>query len=376
MIRVLGIVTFKIFPALMGGQKGVALFYKYLAQHLPVSLAVSMENDTKEAQSYGLTAYPVLFPNRRIYANLTRLFELERLVKSSNAQVIITEHSYPAFIGLWLKRRTGKPFIIHSHNIEALRFKQMSRPWWRTYLTYERWIHRQADFNFFISEDDQSFALQEFGLKPEKCAVITYGIERESLPDLIEKSTLRKALGLPDSELLFLFNGTLDYTPNTRAVKELVSYLVPQLANECSPFKIVVTGNRATSELINIMEQCPQVLFRGFVNDIDAYYQAADLFINPITNDSGVKTKVIEALANNCTVVSFESGATGISKEVCGDMLQVVANGDYSAFAQKIIEVLKKEKTNTPQSFYDSYNWDNIAQKAAQYIKTVVQQHG
>jgi glycosyltransferase involved in cell wall biosynthesis len=124
------------------------------------------------------------------------------------------------------------------------------------------------------------------------------------------------------------------------------------------------------------MEQCPQVLFRGFVNDIDAYYQAADLFINPITNDSGVKTKVIEALANNCTVVSFESGATGISKEVCGDMLQVVANGDYSAFAQKIIEVLKKEKTNTPQSFYDSYNWDNIAQKAAQYIKTVVQQHG
>ena len=376
MTHALGIVTFKIFPALMGGQKGVALFYKYLAKQLSVSVAVSIENDSKEAQAQGITSIPTLFPNRRIYANLARLFKLEALVKSLHADVIIIEHSYPAFIGLWLKRRTGKPFIIHSHNIEALRFRQMGRSWWHTYLNYERWMHQQADFNFFISEEDQAFAFKEFGLRTDKCAVITYGIEQKRLPQKEEKEALRSRLGLPTAELLFLFNGTLDYTPNITAVEGIVSHLIPHLVNELPPFKMIVTGNRVPKKLVNLMEQHPQVLFRGFVQDIDVYYQAADLFLNPVINNSGVKTKVIEALANNCTVVSFAAGASGIPQEVCGEKLHLVDNGDYHDFAQKITEVLKKERTNTPQTFYDTYNWDNIAQKAAQYIKSVVQQHG
>lgn len=372
MTKVLALVTFKVFPPKMGGQKGVALFYKYLAKYLEIALACSRNNNTASVQAHGLDSTPVLFSNRQIYANFFNLGKLEMLVKDSDTDLIISEHSYPAFMGVWLKKRTGKPFIIHSHNIEALRFKQMGRWWWRAFLKYERWVHRRADFNFFISEEDKDFALDLFGLEPPKCAVITYGTEQKELPPRQDKALLKKELGMNPGEKLFLFNGTLDYKPNVDAINILIQQVNPYLSNHLSSYKIVITGNRATPELIRIISQHPNFIYRGFVEDIDIYYRAADLFLNPVINDSGVKTKVIEALANNCTVISFAAGSTGVPAQVCKDKLITVADGDHGSFAQQVMTATIKEQPDTPPGFYEYYNWDNIAQNAAHHINKVV----
>ena len=375
MAKVLALVTFKVFPPQMGGQKGVALFYKYLAKYLEIALVCSKDNDSANTQSPDLDVSPLLYSNRQIYANISRLGRLEKLVKSLKADVIISEHSYPAFMGVWLKKRTGKPLIIHSHNIEALRFKQMGRRWWKAFLRYERWVHRQADFSFFISKEDKDFALEQFRLVPQKCAVITYGTEQNTLPPYRDKALMKKALGFNPEEQLFLFNGTLDYKPNVDAVHALIYQVAPYLSNQLDAYKIVITGNRATPELIQLISQQANIIYRGFVEDIDIYYRAADLFLNPVINDSGVKTKVIEALANNCTVLSFAAGSSGVPVEVCAEKLITVADGDHASFALRVIETAKKVQADTPPAFYEYYNWDNIAQKASQYIKQVVRSH-
>jgi glycosyltransferase involved in cell wall biosynthesis len=372
MAGVLALVTFKVFPPLMGGQKGVALFYKHLAKHLKVTLAATLANDSDDARSSGVDINPILYPNRKIFLNLTCLQKLKRLLEESSSDVIISEHSYPALIGLWLRKKTGKPLIIHSHNIEALRFRQMGRLWWKAYQAYERWVHRKADFNFFISQQDQDYAISHFGLHPSACAVITYGIEQKGLPDTFDKAALKRSLGFKEDILIFLFNGTLDYAPNLQALDNLLHKIVPLLSAQMDNYKIVITGARATEELINKIESHPSIIYRGLVDDVDLYYRAADLFLNPVTNDSGVKTKVIEALANNCTVVSFAGGATGIQTELCGGKLLSVPNEDYLAFSQQVVDGLKKDQPSTPAAFYECYNWDNIAQKAAALIRTVI----
>jgi hypothetical protein len=60
----------------------------------------------------------------------------------------MAEHSYAGWIALLLKRSNHVPFIIHSHNLEAIRFRHMQRWWWKGYYHYERWIHQKADCNF------------------------------------------------------------------------------------------------------------------------------------------------------------------------------------------------------------------------------------
>jgi len=367
-MNVLGLVSFRIFPTHMGGQKGVALFYKYLQQHLNVLLAVSADNQKSETTK----TVPVLYPNKKIYWNLFRTDKLKRIVQENNIDIILAEHSYAGWIAWLVQKATGKPFILHSHNIESRRFRQMHQWWWKLYHWYEGWIHRKANHSFFISDEEMNFAIHQFRLSPSQCSVITYGIEEQSRKE--ERSLLRKELGLDEHKIILLFNGTLDYKPNYDAVITLADKIEPLLRDQADNYEILITGNRAPKKLIEKMLSNHRINYVGYVEDANLYYQAADLFINPVLNDTGIKTKLVEALANNCTTISTLSGASGIRKDLCGSKLILVNDGDWTSFAGKIMENGRPQLPETPQEFYDYYSWKNIAAKAAGKIKELIEQ--
>jgi glycosyltransferase involved in cell wall biosynthesis len=370
MSRVLALVSFRVYPTHMGGQKGVALFYQYLKEYLSITVAASTDNVEN-----GKTEFlRVLCPNKRIYLNVFKLKQLKALIRSQSINVIIAEHSYSGWIAWLLHKLTGKPFIIHSHNIESDRFLQMHKWWWRAYYRYEGWIHRKANHNFFISEDDKKEAISQFHLKESKCSVITYGVKEISAIKK-HKSEVKKTLGLQENGLILLFNGTMDYKPNYDAVICLVDKIEPILRQKLSNYQIIITGNRAPEELIRKIQTNNNIQYLGYVKDVDQYYQCADLFLNPIINDSGVKTKVIEAIANNCTVISTKSGATGIMKELCSNKIITVKDNDWDLFANKVVDQINMPSVETSLAFYQYYNWKKIASKAAHIIEEVSQTH-
>ena len=366
MTRLLGLVSFRVYPTHMGGQKGVALFYEYLQQYLSVILAGSVDNVPTEK----LKMERLLFPNKKMYLNASKLGELRQLVLNNNVDVVMAEHSYTGWLAARLKKKTGRPFIIHSHNIESRRFHKMNKWWWKWYQTYEKNIHRKADFNFFISREDLDFAVDEFGLDPSKCEVVTYGVEDIAIEK--DRKKLRRALDVDENKTVLLFNGTLDYEPNYEAVQIIIDQLIPLLRTKLENYQILITGNRAPKELAQKMIAADHLDYLGYVDDVNAYYQCADIFINPVANDSGVKTKLIEAMANHCTTVSTVSGASGIQKELCGQKLHLVKDGDWNAFAEEILAAISLPAMNTPPSFFEAYSWKTITAKAAKRIESLV----
>jgi hypothetical protein len=372
MMRVLALVTYRIFPTLMGGQKGVALFYQHLQKHVQVVLALS--NDNVLSGTDAIDAKKALHRNRLIFLNYFRIGVLKKLIRQQNVRLLIAEHSYAGWIGWLLRRRTGLPFIIHSHNLEALRFKQMRRWWWPLYWHYEKWIHQKADFNFFISYEDRAYAIQNFHLKAEICATITYGVAPFQ-KSCVSRADFLQSVGLHESCNILFFNGTLDYEPNHEAVLALGREVAPRLNAQARLFKILISGNRIPARLKRFIEAQQHLQYLDYLPDVAVAYQAAQLFINPIRNNSGVKTKVIEAIANHCTVVSTASGAAGIYTRTCGSKLITVADEDWDGFADRIAEQLQKPPEPTPAFFFDTYLWDAIAKKAAAEIAGVVMQH-
>ena len=364
-MNVLGLVSFRIFPTHMGGQKGVAVFYYYLQKHANVLLAVSDDNqESKDTETAG-----ILYPNKKIYLNIFRLTALKRIIRKNKIDILIAEHSYAGWIAWILHKATGRPFIVHSHNIESSRFRHMHKWWWKIYHWYEGWIHRRAQYNFFIGDEDMNFAIKAFHLPSSKCSVITYGIEEQTFRN--NKSALRKQLRLDEKKIILLFNGTLDYEPNYHAVETLVDKIEPGLRTQLDNYEIVITGNRAPKQLVDKILGNKQITYLGYVEDVNLYYQASDLFINPISNDTGIKTKLVEAIANNCTAISTISGAAGIRRDLCGSKLITVNDDDWNSFVQKIAECQYLPQTETPASFYDYYSWKNIAEKAAEKIKEI-----
>ena len=365
MSKVLGIVTFRIFPTHMGGQKGVAVFYQYLQQHLEILLAGS--NDNQESGSIKMER--ILYPNKQIYRNYWKIARLKKIAIENNIGLLVAEHSYAGWIAWLVAKKLKKPFIIHSHNIESARFRHMRQWWGPLYHLYEAWIHRKADHNFFISEDDLRFAIEHFRLSAEKCSVVSYGVESTEVRK--ERNEIRKALQLPAEEIIFLFNGTLDYRPNYDAVVQLCENIQPLFRRQLSNYRIVVTGNRAPADLIRKMMD-HGIDYLGYVNNLPLYYQAADLFLNPVSNDTGVKTKLIEAIANNCKALSTSSGARGIMKNLCGEKLVIVPEGDWNIFVDAAVTAVRTKTSDTPMAFYEYYHWKNIAATAAVKMEELI----
>ncbi len=113
------------------------------------------------------------------------------------------------------------------------------------------------------------------------------------------------------------------------------------------------------------LEAYERVKYLGYVEDIEAYVQAADLMVNPVNSGGGVKTKLVEAIALGTTVVSSFTGALGVLPEACGPKLRRVADKDYTAFAETLLQCFREGQVPTPTTFYETYYWGNIVQSVS-----------
>jgi UDP-N-acetylglucosamine:LPS N-acetylglucosamine transferase len=365
-MKVLGIVSYKVFPAKMGGQKGIALFYQYLSKQCEVELVASKENNLTEINF--CNAHNFLFNHWKGWLNFFYIRRLIKLIQQKNIDVIIIEHSYFGWLGNLLKRFTGRPFIIHSHNIEAHRFKIAGKFWWKLYERYERRIHQKASYNFFICEEDKQYAINEWKLKESKCTTITYGTELSYPPSIDEKNKCRNYLiqkhSLQNDATIFLFNGTLDYAPNIDSLNIILTELIPLLNKENCNYSIIISGNRLSNEWKEKLNSYSEIILTGFVDDIDIYFKGCDAFIQPSSLGTGIKAKLIEALANNLTVISTEYSVRGINKTTVDSKLIVVPDNDWQGFAEEMMKVNIHSLQQIPKVFYKEFYWENIISKA------------
>jgi len=370
-LKIVSIIPYKVLPAKLGGEKGIALFTEYLGRRIPLTAISTRNNSTSTPRSYGLLN---LLSNARIrYANLFLFFTIRNILKKENATHLLIEHPYYGWLAYLLKKSFPVTWVVHSHNIEYMRSKSIGRWWWKVLEWYETWVYKKADINFFISEDDRKHATQVLRIDGNKSFEITYGVEQPGLPDDADaaRREIRQLHRIAENEIILLYNGALYHHSNYDAVTVITEKINPLLLQNAFRYKIIICGKGLPTFFRELKEfENSNIIYAGFVDDINIYFKAADIFLNPILSGGGVKTKAIEAISMNCTVVSTSFAATGIHQEVCGEKLQVVPDHDWGLFAEKIINVSEKQ-SYTPHSFYDYYYWDSIAKK----VETVLKGH-
>ncbi len=103
-----------------------------------------------------------------------------------------------------------------------------------------------------------------------------------------------------------------------------------------SDYKVHVVGSICSK--INL--QHPNLIKHGIVDDLNEFYDNAKLAICPMLSGTGVKIKVVEALANNIPVVTTTRGVDGlINKTENGCMVA----DDPVEFANKIKSLMTQE---------------------------------
>lgn len=363
---VVSIAPYQFLPAKIGGQKCIAFFNEYFARQVNLVCATVDTNSNELAKGYETVK---LFSHSKLrYVNPLIFFKTKKLIHAKGATHLLIEHPYLGWLAFFIKKFTGVKTIVHSHNIEALRFKTLNKWWWKILWRYERWTHRHADFNFFIHAEDLSYAVREFGLKKKRCLVVTYGISIKEPPTKAEafvaKQFIRQRHSVAEGEKIFLFSGAFNYQPNLEALKTIEQKLCPVWDRQGLKYKVIVCGPWIEASTV----RHPNMIIAGFVESIEPYFTGADVFINPVTDGGGIKTKLVEALGYNCNAVSTTKGAIGVDKAITNNKLFLIANDNWEAFAQKTIEASTLIR-DIPNEFYQHFYWGYSTQKAAEFIK-------
>lgn len=372
-VKVLSLVSYKFLPPDMGGQKGIAFFNRYLSKKIDLLCVTTQDNTNIEAEGYAVKK--MLSTSKLRYINPFYFFTLSRIISENKVTHLIIEHPYYGWMGVLLKWFCKIKLIVHSHNIESLRFKSTGKWWWGVLWHYERFTHRQANHNFFIHNDDRNFGIKNFMLDPEKCTTITYGFELSEAPALVDKQSAREQIcithGINNSDKILLFNGTLGYKPNLDALNIILKKINPLLlAAEKFKYKIIICGNKLPSAYNDLSDYKEKnIIYAGFVDDIRPYFKGCDIFINPVIEGGGIKTKVVEALGYDLSVISTKSGAIGIPAEITEGKLEVVLDEYLDEFAKQVIS-LDTSKRISPL-FFNHFYWGDIAAKAAVIISGI-----
>ncbi len=354
--KLLCIAPYKFAPPQNGGQKCIYNQYEALANSYDLHVVSTRDNEQMSTKQYAF--YPYLGSNnsKKRYFDLSVFNRIKSLINDLSISSLMIEHPYMGWMAHLLKKKTGVHVIVRSHNIEHLRFRELGRSYWPVLRNYEKWTYKMADSVLYITEEDRQWVENNWGLTHGQ--LFHYGTWRNQpvYSDQKKKSKILISEQLnvsPDTKIV-LFNGTFDYLPNEKALEDIIENIAPSLLDQ-SKLKFVICGGGVSDRLQTRILQSENVLYAGYVTDINVYLEGADIFVNPVTLGGGIKTKLVESIAFGLDSISYKSGAQGIPLNITHGKLQIAQDYDHSGLAQLIRE--SRGNKNTPREFYECFNW-------------------
>ena len=307
----------------------------------------------KEIEDLGITVE--ILPGRR-YSILAFPFFLREIYRMRQAlRALVKKHQIEVvqthllrsldFLVLSLRFRTNLAVYWTFHNTNfVLREDHLSRFKWLLgpkRLAY-RWLYRLAArwVNGFIAVSDEvrTAMLDHLGPLQDKITVICNGVDIRRYQRPVDKTSLRRRLGLAENARFMVMVATFKEQKGHRYLIEAASPLVSQYPD----LQFLLIGDGDLREEITAQARASglngQVHFMGLRNDIPDLLAASDIFILPSLWE-GLPMALVEAMASGLPVIATEVSGT---KQVMvpGETGLLVAPGDSQQLIQAMIRLL------------------------------------
>lgn len=172
----------------------------------------------------------------------------------------------------------------------------------------------------------------------------------------------------PPDSASFIFIGTLDWYPNTRAVRYLAQNIWPKLKAAIPNATINIIGSGAPDDLIEFGLNNKGFNMLGFVDDLKPWLDKATAYLCPIDDGGGTKLKLLDAFAAGKAVIAHSVAAEGL-KAVDGEHLLLAdCPEDYIKYIELLIKntsLREKLQKNARQHALNSFSFDAIGKNLA-----------
>jgi polysaccharide biosynthesis protein PslH len=188
----------------------------------------------------------------------------------------------------------------------------------------ERRICEQADIVLTTTMEDQS-ALHATGAQRFRGEIIPIGVAVPAEPP--NRGTAPMLLHI----------GTMFYPPNADAVRWFVAEVFGRIRAAVPDARFVVVGGGPPADIAALHDPARGIEVRGYVPDIAPLLAEAAATVVPTRAGSGMRVKILEAMAMGLPVVSTTVGAEGIA--VVPETHLLIAD-DAPAFADAAVRLL------------------------------------
>jgi len=136
------------------------------------------------------------------------------------------------------------------------------------------------------------------------------------------------------------FHGTMRWEPNVTSVEHVATEILPLVRSEISEASFKIIGGPVTARIAEAGIR-PGVRTTGPVPDVREALADVDLYIMPMLQGSGVKNKLLEAMATGMPVLTNSRGAEALSSE--GQRAVAIADG-AEELATAVVRLLQDDR--------------------------------
>ncbi len=239
------------------------------------------------------------------------------------------------------------------HPVAAAGALMRSRQW----LAAERFIAVRAARCLVTSSADRA----AFAGGPANVVAVGNGTDWTLAPPFYQVREPGKVIG---------FHGNLLWRPNMSGISYVCRHVLPLVRREIPDAEFHVAGGPLLPQT-RPLAALPGVKFHGYVDDLRPMLSAVDVYAAPMVEGSGVKNKLLEAMAAGIPIVVNPRGAEGLDP---GGRALVEVGENPAAMAASIVALLRDPARRAATSAavrahaVAHYGWESFAR---QYLENL-----
>lgn len=214
-----------------------------------------------------------------------------------------------------------------------------------------------------ISNTDAHFYTGNGNIKP--MLTTPFGVE------IGQFDSFYSQVSKPENSPTILYIGALDWIPNQQGLIWFIKNCFPLIISQVSNVELLIAGRNAPKWFVKRLSSNNNIRFVGQIENACDFFSIPGPMIVPLFSGSGMRVKIIEAMAFKKAIVSTPKGAEGIDK--LNEEKILISNNPHS-FAENVLKLLENRDLrnsigNTAHDFVlNEYNIETIASKAIQFI--------
>ncbi|MEH6559195.1 MAG: glycosyltransferase [Oceanicoccus sp.] len=262
-------------------------------------------------------------------------------------QGLTVYHAHNAYFKMWQRyaQLPGNPAMRLAAHFEAKRVRD-----------YEAAVANFTDLTFAAPND--ALELKQLGV--EECKLhhtFHLGDDRQlELPDLQYADTAKK----------LMYVGFLGWEPNAQGLLWFIEHVWPQLVQRHPDLRFDIVGKNPDQRLKAAAASWQGISLKGFVPDLQEVYRDSRVSVAPLLFGSGMKVKVLDAMARGMPTVTTSVGAEGIDIEQGKHLLVADSPDDMASEVDRLLtdpQLWQRLQVNSRLLISERYTWHKLFER-------------